>query len=147
MNLLNVVKEMNPSLVEGNELTPAERYLLDAYATPAAMLLGQVGTVLRTYMFNTPMTGWVDVWQRSRMTARMEWLNGPSVPVVAARLAAQEDDGDVSGVPGLRLDGCDNYSATLTWYGHNEPIHLILTRLVQSEEDHLAVEAALTGIR
>ncbi|MFI5706476.1 hypothetical protein [Kribbella sp. NPDC051620] len=134
MDLLKVVREINPYFVDGPELTPTELENLSALSSPAVLLLGQVQTILRTWMFDEPTTAWVDGWPRSHRAARMEWINGPEVPVVAAHLAAKEGDGWMSGVPGLRLTRCDACTATLTWYGHDEPVILYLTRLTDSSE-------------
>jgi hypothetical protein len=70
VDLLNIVKEINPSLLEGSEVTRVERYLQNACATPAAMLLGQVGAVLRTDMSNAPASGFGNAPGWSGSTAR-----------------------------------------------------------------------------
>lgn len=134
MDLLNVIRGVNPSFVDGPRLTAAEEDTLQCLATPAATLLGAVGMVLRTSLFNDPTTAWIDVWQTRSHVARMEWMNGPEMPIVAARLASKEIEANVSGIPGLRLVSCDAYSARLTWYGLTEPVDLNLTRLVGTSE-------------
>ncbi|MDX6259842.1 MAG: hypothetical protein QOH84_1530 [Kribbellaceae bacterium] len=144
MELLQAVQDGEPALVVGEELTPAERADSYALTSPAAMLLGQIGIVLRTFMFDQP-TGWVDVWQRSNRRARMEWSNGPEVRVVASRLASKEHDGFISGVPGLRLLTCTEHTATLVWYGGAEPVELYLTRLIDSNEEQAPLASLIAA--
>lgn len=135
MDLARVLDEVNPLLLRGADLSPAEREGCELLDTPAAALLGQVGIVLRRSLFNDPTTRWVDMWQTTHDIARLEWINGPDVPVVAARLAAKAYDGNISGVPGLRINECSWYSAQMVWHGQNEPVRLHMTRITDSVAD------------
>ncbi|MFB6724917.1 hypothetical protein ACFCV3_32370 [Kribbella sp. NPDC056345] len=131
MDLAAHIHESNPDIVTGTELSPNEKYNKDFMATPAALLLGQVGTVLRTSLFSDrTRRQWMDMWQTTTDIARFEWINGPEMPEVVTRLAAKDySDGEFGGVPGLRIESCGEHQAEMVWYGEDEPVILHLSRI------------------
>lgn len=130
MNLASHIHESTPDIVTGTELSPNEVYNKTFLATPAALLLGQVGTVLRTSLFSDRSSQWMDMWQTTTDIARLEWINGPELPDVVTRLAAKDySDGEFGGVPGLRIESCGEDQAEMVWYGEEEPVTLHLSRL------------------
>lgn len=109
-------------------LSEPERTLLELTATPAATLLGAVSMSLRTMLFGEDPAGWVDMWQARADLARVEWMDGPELAEVVAHLAAKDYEGQIEGVPGLRITSCDDHSAKLLWLGSAAPVELQLTR-------------------
>ncbi|WP_020385293.1 hypothetical protein [Kribbella catacumbae] len=145
MDLATHIHESNPDIVTGTELSPNELYNKTFMATPAALLLGQVGTVLRTSLFSDrTRRQWMDMWQTTTDIARFEWINGPEMPDVVTRLAAKDySDGEFGGVPGLRIESCGEYQAEMVWYGEKDPVILHLSRITSRR----APQAEQSGCR
>ncbi|QNE18103.1 hypothetical protein F1D05_09645 [Kribbella qitaiheensis] len=130
MDLASHIYESTPDIVTGTELSPNEVYNKTFLATPAALLIGQVCTVLRTSLFSDRSRQWMDTWQTTTDIARLEWINGPELPDVVTRLAAKDySDGEFGGVPGLRIERCGEDQAEMVWYGEVEPVILHLSRI------------------
>jgi len=111
-----------------DDLTAQERTLLELTATPAATLLGAASMILRTTLFSEDPAGWVDMWQARPDLARIEWSDGPELADVVAHLAAKDYEGQIEGVPGLRITSYDDRSAKMLWLGAATPVVLHLTR-------------------
>lgn len=130
MDITNLIHQLTPDIVSGTQLSPNEEYNKAYLATPAALLLGQVATVLRTSLFSDRSAHWMDMWQTTSDVARLEWINGPELPVIVAQLAAKDyGEGEFSGVPGLRIESCNQGQAEMAWYGDRKPVLLHISRL------------------
>ncbi|MBB5980773.1 hypothetical protein [Kribbella solani] len=84
--------------------------------------------ILRTTLFTDDPVAWVDMWQARPDRARIEWMNGPEIAEVVTHLAAKDHEGEVEGVPGLRLISSTDQVAKLHWLGSTAPVELLLTR-------------------
>lgn len=115
--------------VTGDGLTDAESRGLSIYGLSVRLLAGEVITTLRTHLFNRPSATWLDMWLSSPTCVRLEWNSGPSIAAVVRLLAAKEGDGEISGVPGLRMRSSSDVHALMDWYGGEVPVELSLTRL------------------
>ncbi len=116
------------AILIADDLSDSERSLLEVTATPAATLLGAVSMILRTTLFADEPAAWVDMWQARPDFARIEWLDGPELSDVVALLAAKDYEGQIEGVPGLRIGSCNDHTAKMHWLGSAVPVELQLTR-------------------
>ncbi|GAA0596535.1 hypothetical protein HPO96_30225 [Kribbella sandramycini] len=116
------------AILVADDLSDSERTLLARTATPAATLLGAVSMILRTTLFSADPAAWVDMWQARPDLARIEWMDGPELSEVVAHLAAKDYEGQIEGVPGLRITSCNDHTADMLWLGAATPVELQLTR-------------------
>ncbi|WP_328988864.1 hypothetical protein OG394_21810 [Kribbella sp. NBC_01245] len=120
---------VDPEILQSQELSANERRRLRVSATPAATLLGQVAENLRTSLFTDDPAEWVDMWQTHSHAARLEWSGGPELAVVLSQLAAKDYEGEIEGVPGLRMRRSDSSYGEMVWLGSDQPVALHLSRV------------------
>lgn len=92
--------------------------------TPVNELLGLVMNQLGTELGEAE---WTHGWHGLGM-ARLEWAAGPSVATVVDLLLPACVDGELHGIPGLRLKEAEEGYADLRWLAA-PPTRLYITRL------------------
>lgn len=124
----------------GGFMTEIEWSRLGRYRTPATELLGLATEQLRSSLW---ASDWTDGWSTGD-TARFEWAGGLAIPEVIELLLPAVADGELSGVPGLRLHDRGENWATLRWLPL-PPTRLHLTRLPARDPNHPATKAFLAA--
>lgn len=121
-----VVDDVRPGPISASMPTEAEWARLGRRRTPVLELLGMVTEQVRSELGNAR---WTDGWCTGN-GARFEWKGGPSVADVLEMLLPVEYDGEISGIPGLRLQETTAASAMLYWLPTSTSLYL--TRLNES---------------
>lgn len=108
---------------------------------PVTELLGLVTEQLRSSLWSSD---WTDGWSAGD-TARFEWAGGLTIPDVLERLLPVVVDGELYGIPGLRLYERGESSASLQWLPI-PPTRLHLTRLPVRDPNRPSAQAFLAAI-
>ncbi|KQC35057.1 hypothetical protein [Frankia sp. ACN1ag] len=115
----------SPTVITDGGMTELEWGRVARRRTPVVELLGLVVNQLGTELGEAEWThGWIGLGG----TARFEWASGPLLTEVLDVLLPATYDGELDGIPGLRMTEAETNWAILRWLPA-PPTRLYLTRL------------------